>query len=79
MIFPFFQSRNNSFKNRFNIGEDLAYSGGILDKNTLELIKKHNQLSLKNKEIYPTTLCQADKIIVNLILDSYDEISGGLG
>ena len=67
------------FKNRFNIGEDLAYSGGILDKNTLELIKKHNQLSLKNKEIYPTTLCQADKIIVNLILDSYDEISGGLG
>ena len=67
------------FKQRFNINENLAFSNGVLDINTLDLIRTHNKISLKNKETYPTTLCQTEKIIINLILDSYEEASGGFG
>ena len=64
------------FKNRFNINENLATVGGITQGETLELIKKHNRLSRKNKETYPTTICKAEKIVVDLILDTYDDLDG---
>ena len=55
---------------------NLATVGGITQGETLELIKKHNRLSRKNKETYPTMICKAEKIVVDLILDTYDDLDG---
>ena len=51
------------FKKRNFISEELAINEHeIVNLETLSLIRTHNLMSLKEVEIYPTTLCQASKI-----------------
>ena len=64
------------FKSREWISESLAKEGGTINEGVLTLIRSHNILSLKKKELYPTTLCQTNPIIIDLILDSYGVIEG---
>ncbi len=60
------------FKRRNFISESLALnSDGIINLETLELIRKHNIKSINSKEIYPTTLCKANKIIRDFITENY--------
>jgi hypothetical protein len=59
------------FKRRKFIKEELAMSvHGIVG--ALELIRQHNKMCLEGKETYPTSLCKADKIIRDLILDNFE-------
>ena len=60
------------FKMRNHISPLLAMDGSIENLETLNLIKKHNALCLKDVEAWPTTFCLSPQIIKNLILDSYD-------
>jgi hypothetical protein len=60
------------FKKRKFIREELAVSEhGIVNLETLELIRGHNKMCLNGKEVYPTNLCKANKIIRDLVLDNY--------
>jgi len=42
----------------------------VVDLRKLELVRKNNLNSLK-KELHPTALCCADKIIRGLLIDNY--------
>lgn len=60
------------FKRRDFINEDLAINNdGIINIETLELIRLHNIKSINSCELYPTTLCRANKTIKDLIIDNY--------
>ena len=57
------------FKKRKCIGEELAVGRDrVVDLEKLELIRKNNFDAL-NKEIHPTTLCKAEKVIRDLLID----------
>jgi hypothetical protein len=61
-----------SFKRRNVINEHLAVNAdGSVNIETFELIRLHNIKSINSKELYPTTLCIANKIIRDLITDNY--------
>ena len=67
------------FKKRKCIGEELAVGRDrVVDLEKLELIRKNNFDAL-NKEIHPTTLCRADKVIRDLLIDNYDPGPVGSG
>ena len=64
------------FKRRNFINENLAVNeAGIVNSEALDLIRQHNIKCINSKELYPTTLCRANKIIKDLITDNY--IVGG--
>ena len=45
--------------------------GNLVVEEKLDLIKKHNVLCDKKKETYPTTLDNANVIIIQMILDNF--------
>jgi hypothetical protein len=60
------------FKRRNFISEDLSINkDGIISIETLELIRAHNIRSINSNEMYPTTLCRANKTIRDLLTDNY--------
>ena len=60
------------FKTRNYLKESLAVDeSGRIRNETLDLIKKHNVLCDKKKEMYPTTLDNANVIIIQMILDNF--------
>ena len=59
------------FKKRKSIGKELAVGrDGVVNLEELEFIRKNNFDAL-NKEIHPTMLCRADKVIRDLLIDNY--------
>ena len=61
------------FKRMKFIREELSLSEhGIVNLETLGLIREHNKRCLNEKELYPTNLCKANKIIRDLVLDNYE-------
>lgn len=62
----------SKYKSRNHINESLARSeDGNISRETLILIKKHNQMCLNEKDIHETTLCQAPLLVKEMILDLY--------
>jgi len=60
------------FKRRNFIGEHLAINkDGIVNIETLELIRAHNIKSINSNETYPTTLCRANKTIRDFLIENY--------
>jgi hypothetical protein len=61
-----------AFKKRNFVSESQALNDyGVINYETLEMIRQHNNLCINGKEKYATTLCMADKIIRDLITDNY--------
>ena len=60
------------FKRREWLSENLAVKeDDTVNMELLNLIRAHNENCYATRETYPTTLCQASNIILNLIVDSY--------
>ena len=60
------------FKEREFIDESLADRTVTHDREALiDLIKRHNHISIKKQEIHPTTLCCAKSTVRQMILDNY--------
>ena len=60
------------FKERSFLNPDLAVNAaGVVNLETLEFIRNHNRAELKKTEKYGTTLCGANDIIKEFILDDY--------
>lgn len=70
------------FKMRSALREQLAIDeSGEVNLECLDLIRHHNSIQPSKEETYPTTLCKANKIIKDLILDNYGQgiIGAGVG